>query len=61
MLAASVAQQLINIGVRAVVAAGWAVDDQAGKDFGIQFYRQMLAEQGQFGEAVLHRAPLHPR
>ena len=54
MLAANVAQQLINIGVRAVVAAGWAVGDQAGKDFGIQFYRHMLAEQGQFGEAVLH-------
>jgi len=54
LLAASVAQQLINIGVRAVVAAGWAVGDQAGKDFGIQFYRAMLAEQGQFGEAVQH-------
>ena len=54
LLAASVSQQLINIGVRAVVAAGWAVDDQAGKDFGIEFYRHMLAEQGQFGEAVRH-------
>ncbi len=55
-LAASVAQELINIGVRAVVVAGWAVDDAAGRDFAIQFYRQMLVEKGQFGEAVRYRA-----
>ena len=38
--------------MRAVVVAGWAVDDAAGRDFAIQFYRQMLVEKGQFGEAV---------
>ncbi|MFO7634716.1 MAG: CHAT domain-containing protein, partial [Caldilinea sp.] len=53
LLAASVARQLISIGVRAVVAAGWRVNDRAARDFGVQFYQHMLAEHGQFGEAVL--------
>jgi hypothetical protein len=51
-LAANVAQQLIRMGVRAVVAAGWAVDDQAGVEFARRFYASMLAGQ-EFGQAVL--------
>ena len=51
-LAASVAQQLIGVGVRAVVAAGWAVDDEAAKEFAVQLYSQMLAEGMPFGDAV---------
>jgi CHAT domain-containing protein len=53
-LAASVAQELIDIGVRAVVVAGWAVNDEAGREFAIRFYHHLLAEKGQFGEAVRH-------
>jgi tetratricopeptide (TPR) repeat protein len=40
------------MGVRAVVAAGWAVDDQAGMEFARRFYAEMLAGQ-EFGQAVL--------
>ncbi|MGE3706776.1 MAG: CHAT domain-containing protein, partial [Vicinamibacterales bacterium] len=50
-LAANVAQQLIRMGVRAVVAAGWAVDDQAAKAFAQTFYTEMLAGR-EFGQAV---------
>ncbi len=52
-LAASVSEELIKMGVRAVVAAGWAVDDTAGKFFATEFYREMLSKPGQqFGQAV---------
>jgi tetratricopeptide (TPR) repeat protein len=50
-LAANVAQQLIAMGVRAVVAAGWAVDDQAAKEFARRLYSEMLAGR-EFGQAV---------
>ena len=40
-----VAQQLIDIGVRCVIAAGWAVDDEPAALFAQTFYRQMLAGQ----------------
>jgi len=46
-----VAQQFIRMGVRAVVAAGWAVDDQAAKEFARTFYREML-NGAEFGKAV---------
>ncbi|MFN9545599.1 MAG: CHAT domain-containing protein [Cyanobacteriota bacterium] len=50
-LAASVAAQLIEMGVRAVVACGWAVDDTAALAFAQTFYTAML--QGvPFGNAV---------
>ncbi len=55
--AASVSQQLIESGVRAVVAGGWAVDDKAAKDFAVEFYTQMMAG-APFGDAV-HRARRH--
>jgi len=50
-LAANVATEFIRMGVRAVIAAGWAVVDTAAETFATTFYRQML--QGQpFGKAV---------
>ncbi len=51
-LGASVAQVLISAGVRAVVAAGWAVDDFAATAFATTFYDQMMRSEATFGEAV---------
>ncbi|WP_323096178.1 CHAT domain-containing protein [Intrasporangium sp. YIM S08009] len=50
-LAASVATELIDIGVRAVVACGWAVDDEAAATFATTFYDAILAGET-FGDAV---------
>ena len=50
-LAASVAEELIKMGVKAVVAAGWAVEDEAAKHFAGGFYQKMLEGEA-FGEAV---------
>jgi tetratricopeptide (TPR) repeat protein len=50
-LAASLAEELINMGVRAIVAAGWAVRDDLAKQFAAKFYQRMLAG-APFGEAV---------
>ena len=49
--AASFSRELINMGVRAVVAAGWAVDDTAALTFADTFYDSMLRGDN-FGEAV---------
>jgi len=54
-LAASLAGELIEIGVRCVVAAGWAVDDQQAQLFGETFYRSLLQQHLPFGDAV-HQA-----
>src|SRR4029450_10720056 len=43
--AAGVAQALIEIGVRCVVAAGWAVDDRAASAFATTFYEALLRGQ----------------
>ncbi|WP_300340357.1 CHAT domain-containing protein [Accumulibacter sp.] len=51
-LAASIARELINIGVRCVVVAGWAVDDQGAMIFGKAFYQSLLLEGHAFGQAV---------
>lgn len=49
--AASLSEELIKMGVKAVVAAGWAVDDAAALTFAEAFYDQLF--QGvSFGEAV---------
>ena len=40
--ASSVAGALIEIGVRCVVAAGWAVEDEAAKVFAAEFYTSLL-------------------
>jgi tetratricopeptide (TPR) repeat protein len=41
--AANVAESLIGIGVRCVVAAGWAVEDAPAETFATTFYRELLA------------------
>ncbi len=50
-LAASVARELIEMGVRAVVAAGWAVRDDAALHLARVFYTQML-QGATFGRAL---------
>ena len=50
-LAANVGVQFIRMGVKAVIAAGWAVDDGAALTFAETFYRRML-DGDTFGEAV---------
>ena len=51
-LASSLARQLIDIGVRAVVVAGWAVEDAPASLFAETFYERLLADNLPFGEAV---------
>lgn len=50
-LAANLAVEFIEMGVKAVVAAGWAVDDAAAEVFAESFYTRMLAG-APFGIAV---------
>lgn len=50
-LAANVATELIRMGVRGVVAAGWAVQDDSAALFAATFYREML-NGATFGDAV---------
>ena len=50
-LAANLGAQFIRMGVRAVVTAGWAVDDAAARTFATGLYKRML-EGDKFGEAV---------
>lgn len=51
-LAASVARELIDIGVRAVVVAGWAVDDEPASLFAQVFYQHLVGDNARFGDAV---------
>ncbi|SDC44680.1 CHAT domain-containing protein [Variovorax sp. CF079] len=51
-LAASVARELIDIGVRCVLVAGWAVDDKLAQMFGEVFYKSLLQSRRPFGTAV---------
>jgi len=50
-LAANIGTQLINNGVRCVIAAGWAVNDSAALEFAGVFYKKMFAGYN-FGDAV---------
>ncbi len=50
-LAASISRELIEMGVRAVVAAGWAVRDDAALVFARSFYDEML-NGATFGRAL---------
>ncbi len=50
-LAANIGTQLISIGVKAVIAAGWAVNDAAALDFAHVFYSSMFSGDN-FGDAV---------
>ena len=51
--ASGVARRLIDIGVRCVVAAGWAVDDTAATNFAKAFYAALLRGE-RFIDAVAH-------
>ncbi len=51
LLAANIGTQFIEQGVKAVVVAGWAVDDSAAKDFAKQLYKSLL-NGDEFGNAV---------
>lgn len=50
-LAANIGTQLIEIGVKAVIVAGWAIDDAAAADFCEKFYECLLSGVA-FGEAT---------
>ncbi len=52
VLAANLGVELIRMGVRAVIAAGWEVDDEAAKTFASRFYQSFLGGAC-FGDAVL--------
>ncbi len=51
VVAASLASALMRIGVKAVVVAGWQVDDQVASRFADEFYRR-LVEGVPYGESV---------
>ncbi|MFA5083081.1 MAG: CHAT domain-containing protein, partial [Hydrogenophilaceae bacterium] len=51
-LAANLATQFIEMGCKAVIAAGWAVDDQAANTYAQTFYEAML-KGSRFAQAVL--------
>lgn len=58
-LAANLGTQCIHMGAKAVVAAGWAVNDGAAQAFAREFYHHLL-EGEPFGEAVRKaRAAIH--
>ncbi|WP_018410446.1 CHAT domain-containing protein [Methyloversatilis thermotolerans] len=54
-LAYSLARELIEMGVRCVVAAGWAVDDAAALTFSRVFFDRFVRLNKPFGEAI-HQA-----
>jgi len=54
-LAYSLSRELIEMGVRCVVAAGWKVNDQAAYTFADTFFKALVSDNETFGEAV-HRA-----
>ena len=57
--ASGVARTLIDMGVRCVIAAGWAVDDAAASDFATTFYKALL-RRATFVNAVAEaRAAAH--
>lgn len=51
-LAYSISRELIEMGVRCVIAAGWAVDDQAACTFSKTFFEQFVEQSKNFGQAV---------
>jgi hypothetical protein len=50
-LAANIGTQLIMNGVKVVIAAGWAVDDEAALHFTKAFYKEILSDN-EFGKAI---------
>jgi hypothetical protein len=60
-LAANLAAEFIEMGCKAVIAAGWAVDDGAASTFACEFYSAMFKGE-RFGDAVLRaRAETYAR
>ncbi len=51
-LAANLAEEFMRIGVKALVAAGWSVEDNSSNLFATTFYKEML-HGASFGKAVL--------
>ncbi len=51
-LAYSLSRELIEMGVRCVVAAGWAVDDAAACTFSTTFFARFVGNGQPFGKAV---------
>lgn len=51
-LAGTLAQQLIAQGIKAVIAAGWAINDAAALTFAETFYTELMQNKKRFGEAV---------
>ncbi|MFO7688663.1 MAG: CHAT domain-containing protein [Desulfobacterales bacterium] len=51
-LAYSLSRELIEMGVRCVVAAGWAVNDQAAVTFAATFFEWLVKRGDSFGRAV---------
>ncbi|HMT91600.1 CHAT domain-containing protein [uncultured Thiothrix sp.] len=51
-LAYSLARELIEMGVRCVIAAGWAVDDAAACTFSTLFFESFIEKNQTFGQAV---------
>lgn len=62
-LAANLATEFIEMGCKAVIAAGWAVNDQAASTFACTFYEAMFKGR-RFAQAVFHARSethrLHP-
>jgi CHAT domain-containing protein len=52
-LAYSISRELIEMGVRCVIAAGWAVDDTAACTFSKTFFENFVDSGKPFGDAVL--------
>jgi hypothetical protein len=50
-LAANLGTQLIEMGIKAVIVAGWAIDDAAASTFAKTFYHQLFGGES-FGESV---------
>ena len=51
-LAYSISRELIEMGVRCVIAAGWAVDDAAACTFSTSFFEHFVEKNQNFGKAV---------
>ena len=51
-LAASLARELIDMGVRCVVAAGWEVRDDAALSFSETFFTHMTVHGAHFADAI---------
>jgi hypothetical protein len=61
-LAYSLARELIEMGVRCVVAAGWRVNDQAARTFAEAFFKAFVEQGKPFGDAVFEaRKKTHDR